>query len=178
MLRLLYTGMPKVIAFGTNGRLYDSVPNHVWAAEGAEEIFDTGTLLVSGDEVTFSRGLTQGDDGTATALINADDLQRLIDQPGFPDTLAPPWAEPLPAWREPPGPKGGEQKVANLACEIAQRILESDQKPPRGRGRLAELSRLVQRELAKLHHDRKADSIRRSYIGPYLKDWEKRNPDK
>jgi hypothetical protein len=62
ILQLLHGGILKVIAFGSNGRLYESVPDHVWAADGAEEVFDTGVLAVSGDEVTFNRGLTLGGD--------------------------------------------------------------------------------------------------------------------
>jgi hypothetical protein len=81
ILRLLHRGTPDVIAFGTNGRLYDNVSNHVWAAVGAEEIFDTGgILLVQGGEVEFRRGLRKGDDNTAIVLVRAVDLKNVVER--------------------------------------------------------------------------------------------------
>jgi hypothetical protein len=177
LLRFLHQDMLPVISYGSNGKIYQ-VSNHVWGADGIEEVFDTdGLLLVQGEAVEFRRGLTRSDN-TAMVLVNATDLQSLLKQPGFPDNLIPPpEAQHRPASGEPPGPKGGEPKVAKLACEIAETLLRRGV-PARGRGRLAELSRLVEQKLAEQGHKRKADSIRRSYVGPYLKEWEKKNPGK
>jgi hypothetical protein len=177
LLGFLHQDMLPVTSYGSNGKIYQ-VSNHIWGADGIEEVFDTGgLLLVQGEAVEFRRGLTRSD-STATILVNATDLQRLLKQPGFPDNLVPPpEAQHRPAWGEPPGPKGGEPKVAKLAWEIAETILESGELA-RGRGRLAQLSRLVEQKLAEQGHKRKADSIRRSYIGPYLKEWEEKHPGK
>jgi hypothetical protein len=113
-------------------------------------------------------------------LIDADNLRRLIDQPGFPDTLAPSRAAaPLPEIRhvDPPGPKGGEKKPANLAWDIAEQVLNGDAKPLAGRGRLTELARRVQPELEKEGHKREIDSITK-YIREAFKKWQRENPDK
>jgi hypothetical protein len=75
---LLNAGLPS-IALASDGRLYE-VPAHIWAADGAEEIFDTGgILLVQGEEVTFRPGLRQRD-GTATVLVKADDLNAVANR--------------------------------------------------------------------------------------------------
>ena len=76
-----------------------------------------------------------------------------------------------------PGPKGGEKKVNQRAWEIALQILNSDSRPASGHGRLTSLARLVNAVLAKEGHQRHDDSIRKA-IGPSLRDWEARNPDK
>jgi hypothetical protein len=173
----LHAGFLTAIAYGSNGKLYN-IPNHIWGAQGAEEVFDTGILLISGEEVTFRRGLTQGE-STAIVLINADNLQRLIDQRGFPNALAPPVveAQDLAEWADPPGPKGGEHKPAKLAWEIAEQILSGNAKPPRGHGRLTALARRVQPELAKKGHKREIDSIAK-LIRAALKLWQAKNPEK
>src|SRR5271168_421323 len=44
-LELLYRGVLPSIAFGNNGNIYE-VPRHIWAANGAEELFDTGGILL------------------------------------------------------------------------------------------------------------------------------------
>jgi hypothetical protein len=72
---LLHGGLPS-IAFGSDGRSY-KVPTHIWAADGAEEIFDTGVLLVQDGEVKFRRGQTQGDD-TAIVLVKSADLKNVV----------------------------------------------------------------------------------------------------
>ena len=76
-----------------------------------------------------------------------------------------------------PGPKGGEQNVDQLAWKIAERLLKSDQARARGHGRLMSLARQVNQELAKGGHKRQDDSIRKA-IGPSLREWERKNPDK
>jgi hypothetical protein len=76
-----------------------------------------------------------------------------------------------------PGPKGGEKKVNQRAWEIALQILHGDSRPAPRYGRLTSLARLVNAVLAKEGHQRHDDSIRKA-IGPSLRDWEARNPDK
>ena len=76
-----------------------------------------------------------------------------------------------------PGPKGGAKKVDELAWDIALRILESEQKPKRGHGRLTALARMVEPELSKEGHKRLVESICKA-IRPSLREWEAKNPDR
>ena len=78
-------GLPS-IAFGSSGKIYQ-VPSHIWAADGAEEIFDTGILVVQDGEVKFRRGLTQSDN-TAVVLIEAADLNRVMKRLAAGESLA------------------------------------------------------------------------------------------
>jgi hypothetical protein len=75
-----------------------------------------------------------------------------------------------------PGPKGGGRKVDELAWDIALHILESEQKPKRGHGRLTALARMVEIELAKEGHKRLVESICKA-IRRSLREWETKNPD-
>jgi hypothetical protein len=62
------------------------------------------------------------------------------------------------------------------AWGLAEDILENDDaraRLPKRRGRLSELAKLIQAKLP----DYEVDSIRRM-IGPSLREWEERNPDK
>ena len=84
---LLHRGLLPSIAFGSNGKIYE-IPSHIWAANGAEELFDTGgILLVSGKKVTFQRGLTQGDN-TAIVLVKAVDLNDVVKRLSAGECLA------------------------------------------------------------------------------------------
>ena len=74
-----------------------------------------------------------------------------------------------------PGPKGGGKKVDELMWDIASDILESEQKPKRGHGRLTALARMVQPELSKQGHERLVESICKS-IRRSLREWEAKNP--
>jgi len=85
-LELLYRRVLPSIAFGFNGKIYD-VPNDIWAAEGAEEVFDTGILLVRGKKVRFQKGLTQGDN-TAIVLVKAVDLDDVVKRLSAGECLA------------------------------------------------------------------------------------------
>ena len=68
--------------------------------------------------------------------------------------------------------------VAQRAWQIARQILDDpSQRPPRGRGRLIALAREVNAELANHGLRRKDDSIRKA-IGPSLRVWEAKNPEK
>jgi hypothetical protein len=74
-----------------------------------------------------------------------------------------------------PGPKDGEQSVKDLACEAALQILDDEeQRLELGHGRLTTLAGIVN---ARLGHRYKDDSIRKM-IGPSVRDWEIRNPQK
>jgi hypothetical protein len=74
----------------------------------------------------------------------------------------------------PPGPKPGRTPAADRAWEVAEAILNSSQRPPKGRGRLTRLAELVHARLAENY---KVDTVRKM-IGPSLRDWEDKNPDK
>jgi hypothetical protein len=78
-----------------------------------------------------------------------------------------------------PGPKGGDEtSIKRLAWEIAEEILLDDtRRPRRGYGRLAKLARAVNSELSRHGHQRQDDSVRKM-IGPSLREWEGKNPDK
>jgi hypothetical protein len=84
--QLLHRGLLPSIAFGSNGKIFQ-VPSHIWAANGAEEIFNTGILVVQDGEVTFRRGLTQGDN-TAVVLIKTADLNRVVKRLTAGESLA------------------------------------------------------------------------------------------
>jgi hypothetical protein len=77
-----------------------------------------------------------------------------------------------------PGPKAGAVSIKDLAWEIALRILNDEaQRPPRGHGRLATLAGMVNVGLTRHGHQYKDDSVRKT-IGPSLRDWEAKNPQK
>jgi hypothetical protein len=77
-----------------------------------------------------------------------------------------------------PGPKAGAVSIKDLAWEIALRILNDEaQRPPRGHGRLATLAGMVNVGLTRHGHQYKDDSVRKM-IGPSLRDWEAKNPQK
>ena len=76
-----------------------------------------------------------------------------------------------------PGPKGGEQSVSREAWQIAESLLACGQGHPRRHGRLMGLARQVNGQLAQRGHIRQDDSVRKA-IGPSLRDWERKNPDK
>lgn len=76
-----------------------------------------------------------------------------------------------------PGRKPGKGGIAAVAWEIALHILTDPNGPPKGHGRLAELSRRVVNELAaKGRGDYQADSIA-GQIRASFRDWERQNPD-
>ena len=75
-LELLYRGVLPSIAFGSNGNIYE-VPRQIWAAEGAEEIFDTGILLARDGELVFRRRLTQGEN-TALVLVKDENIKNIV----------------------------------------------------------------------------------------------------
>jgi hypothetical protein len=78
----------------------------------------------------------------------------------------------------PPGPKGGERSVDQLAWRIALTILGDERKrPTRRHGWKTALARMVNVELAKQGHQRQGDSVRKA-ISRSLRDWEAKNPDK
>ena len=77
-----------------------------------------------------------------------------------------------------PGPKAGAVSIKDLAWEIALRILNDEaQRPPRGYGRLTTLAGMVNVGLTRHGHQYKDDSVRKM-IGPSLRDWEAKNPQK
>jgi hypothetical protein len=75
-----------------------------------------------------------------------------------------------------PGPKAGEKSIGKVAWSIAERILNSNESPKRGHGRLASLVRLVISELEREGIKRQADSVRKA-IGPSLREWEAKDPE-
>lgn len=74
------------------------------------------------------------------------------------------------------GPKAGETSIGRTAWSIAERILDSNERPKRGHGRLAKLARLVTTELERAGQQRQPDSIRK-VIGPSLREWEARHSE-
>lgn len=69
--------------------------------------------------------------------------------------------------------KPDRRATADRAWEIAKGILSSAEAPPRGRGRLTALARLVATRLP----GSDSDTIRK-YISPSLRDWEAKNLDR
>jgi hypothetical protein len=88
-------------------------------------------------------------------------------------------AQAVPAPRsDPPGPKPGQQPVADLACTIAVSILNDEtQRPARRHGRKAELARMVCARLPGNGRTYKEDTIVKLIRGA-VKEWEDKNPGK
>jgi hypothetical protein len=77
-----------------------------------------------------------------------------------------------------PGPHDGEKSPKDLACEIALRILgDKARRPKPGYRRMTTLAQTVNAELAGEGYQYLDDSVRRM-IGPTVRDWETRNPQK
>src|ERR1700736_6758213 len=86
-LELLYRRVLPSIAFGHDGNICE-VPSHIWAADGAEELFDTGgILLVRGKKVSFQKGRTQGKN-TAIVLVKAADINDIVQRLSAGECLA------------------------------------------------------------------------------------------
>jgi hypothetical protein len=83
---------------------------------------------------------------------------------------------PAPQVSDSPGRRPDQVSAKDRAWGLAKDILENDDaraRLPKGRGRLSRLAEFVQDKL----RDYKTDSIRRM-IGPSLREWESKNPDK
>jgi len=89
---------------------------------------------------------------------------------------AEPEAGTVSNYRISPGPKGGKTRLTALAWKAAERILNSEKKPKRGHGRLAELARQVNEELKGEGYELQDDTVRRT-IGPSLREWENKDPE-
>lgn len=77
-----------------------------------------------------------------------------------------------------PGPKPSQQSPKDLACNIALDILANDERrPQRGYGRLIAIARLVNDDARFKGHSYEFDSVRKM-IGPAVREWEAKNPDK
>ena len=77
-----------------------------------------------------------------------------------------------------PGPKPGHETAKRRVDDAVRTILESDaERPPKGRGRMVSLARIVQERLASEGLRYRLNSIEKM-IRPAVKEWEKRNPDK
>lgn len=77
-----------------------------------------------------------------------------------------------------PGPKPSQQSPKDLACNIALDILANDERrPKRGYRRLIAIARLVNDDARFKGHSYESDSVRKM-IGPAVREWEAKNPDK
>jgi hypothetical protein len=174
---LLHRKVLTAIAFGSDGHI-SSVSQHVWAADGADELFDNGgTWLVHKGELTVCRGGRGEGQITAIALIRTPDLQSVVTHlkaGTLPAHLLAPRDE---SQADPPGPKPGMPTIKAMVWDVALNILTGPNKPPPGHGRLARLSRLVKSELRKQNHQYQESTITK-YLGLSLKDWERENSDK
>jgi hypothetical protein len=135
------------------------------------------TFLKAGVDAPFPRAaaallLSLGDDVlpacvrmAATIEIPADSqyLGVIVDRidPGIGTATLP--AEPA-------------SSAPETAWDAAAKILTDERRrPPRGRGRLTALARIVQPELASKGYDRQLDTIA-GYLRPGLADWQRKNP--
>jgi hypothetical protein len=74
-----------------------------------------------------------------------------------------------------PGPKAGAPSIKDRTCQIALKILADEhRRPPRGYRRLMTIARLVNAEIEESYKD---DSIRKM-IGPTVREWEGKHPNK
>jgi hypothetical protein len=76
-----------------------------------------------------------------------------------------------------PGPKSGATTIKELACGIARNILEGDQRPRPGYGRLMALARVVNADAKIARLGYQDDSIRKM-IADELREWEAKHPHK
>jgi hypothetical protein len=167
---LLLKGMLRVIAFGIDGQEHSFIPMHIWRAPGADELFDNGgTVRARGDEIVFVNGLTHGDEGTATILVNDQDIESAANQLRSTGavTVRPP---PYPDQSTGPGRKPGQAKAAAEIVEIARQVWSD---VPAGRGRLTAVARVVQQKLREAGRTYEVDTVRR-YISEAVKEWEQR----
>jgi hypothetical protein len=179
---LLFHGALPWTAFGTDGRTYQNQDNALWAAEGIDQIFDTGcSLSVFADKITTQRE-TELKGVTAVVLVLQSDLTRLIEQlrsSSYQEIIGsiPRIPQPAPRHVDQPGRKAGElPRIKGLMWEIAATILEGGELR-RGRGRPTALARLVQERLVSSGFKHTENTISK-YLRPQLQDWEKSNPDK
>jgi hypothetical protein len=122
-------------------------------------------------EDTVSNGRT-----TATVMVRAIDAEIFTREYLAERGLSQP-ASTAAAGIQAPGPKGGEQSVDQLAWRLAEQMLDAGQAPRRKHGRLMALAREINAELGRQGHKRHDDSIRKA-IGPSLREWEMKHPDK
>lgn len=77
-----------------------------------------------------------------------------------------------------PGPKPGYQTAKPRADDVVRAILSNGAKlPPRGRGRIVKLARMVQEKFASEGIQYQLNSIEKM-IRPAVREWEQQNPDK
>jgi hypothetical protein len=76
-----------------------------------------------------------------------------------------------------PGPKPGYETAKCRAHDAVRTILGNDaERPPKGRGRMAKLARMIQERFASEGIRYELNSIEKM-IRPAVKEWEERNPD-
>jgi len=77
-----------------------------------------------------------------------------------------------------PGPKPGYETAKRRAHDAVRTILGNDaERPPKARGRMVNLARMIQERFASEGFRYEVNSIEKM-IRPAVKEWEERNPDK
>jgi hypothetical protein len=176
-MRCLHRGVLQPYAMGSDGKRYEVFPN-IWAADGADELFDIGgLLLVRGNEVIVRRGLTPSTE-TAIILIRDRDIREIahrLEGGELPVELL--LASDGPNQSDLPGQRPRTTANAALFWKVALEILEGPNKPNRGRGRLTALARLVSCDSRAKGLKYQQNSIEKIIRGGF-QDWERLNPDK
>jgi hypothetical protein len=161
---LLYYGASAPDFLGTRHLVLDSMHQAMARMDRAEAI-EAATLKLAGDASEHHLALDrvqQAVDRMEEAIKAAATLKLAGDPVASADA---------------PGPKPGRAGIARPAWEIALHILDGPDRPPKGYGRLAELSRRVVNELAAQGFSQyEVSSITRE-IGKSVRDWEAKHPD-
>lgn len=153
LMTMLFKARVLAKVFAATGEELDA-PHHIWAADGAEEIFDTGVVHVVDGTVKFLKGLPEAEERGIIMVAEAD-LRKAISGEEI--------VAPLPApdtYRS--GAQGRPSNMHHIVAEFRRRVDKGETFPS-----LAQACRDLARWFATTHPLAKAPG--ESAIGNHLR---------